>query len=182
MGQLGNRDSNSNMPVTKIHSISTLSLCFHSSGINLLHEVFSSIHYLFFPNLIITAYSRAELPTASWEPTLVPAAIVNLNDRCRVVTHCLEIPLSCALSLRPFFPLHRPQLHSLLYWVFTISLTRKGWIVLSSNPTTRLLALNVIYTWHLSSPAFLTMYSSIHLYMADQNCPPSQLTSYLNAY
>ena len=145
MGQLGNRDSNSNMPGSKTHSISTLSLCLHSSGINLLHEVFSRIHYLFFPNLIIAAPSRAELPTTSWEPTLVPAAIANPDDRCRAVTHCLEMPLSRALSLRPSFLLHRPQLHSLLYWVFTLSLTRKGCIVLSSNLTTRLLALNVIY-------------------------------------
>lgn len=149
MGQLGSRFKLKPACIQntfRLHSTTTPSLKRSESATWIVLQ-----HYLFSPNLIITAHSRAELPTASWEPTLVPTAIVNPNDRCRVITHCLEIPLSCALSLRPFFLLHWPQLHSLLYWVLTISLTRKGWIALGSHLTTRLLALKVIHTWHLSN-------------------------------
>ena len=35
--------------------------------------------------------------------------------------------------------------------LFAISLTRKSWIALGSHLTTRLLALQVIHTWHLSN-------------------------------
>ena len=59
--QLGSRDSNYNMPVSKTYPICTLSLCLHSNGINMLYELLSSLLNLFFSqNLMITAYPRAK--------------------------------------------------------------------------------------------------------------------------